>query len=56
MFGILNFARKTHDEIDQRVEEWIEALKEDAPLYPRDARFTPALPGPVRMRGAHRKT
>ena len=45
--------RQSANALDERVDEWIEALKKDAPLYPRDAR--PALPRQSRGRGRHRQ-
>jgi hypothetical protein len=53
MFKFISAFRRTENEIDARVDEWIAALKEDVPTYPRDARdYTVNMP---RSRGAHRK-
>lgn len=41
--------------VDDRFEEWLAALKEDKPMYPRDVRETLVVDMP-RTRGAHRKT
>lgn len=45
--------RQSANVLDERVDEWIEVLKEDAPMYPRDT--NPALPRQSRGPGRHRQ-
>lgn len=47
--------RNARQSVDDRFEEWLAALKEDKPMYPRDVRDTLVVNMP-RTKGAHRRT
>lgn len=53
-FKFIMAFRRSMQSLDERVDEWIELLKEDPPVYPRDSRPVAALP--VQRGGRHRQT